>query len=80
MAGLACSCGENVPSSQRRLVKLVVVGKITSTTRAALLYRTDLFVLYWSENPNAMNKDQSAAAVDDSALNASTVSLSLLSK
>jgi hypothetical protein len=44
MTGLICPCGESVPSSQHKLVKLVGAGKAKQTTHHVLRRLTDCFL------------------------------------
>lgn len=80
MTGLICPCGESVPSSQHKLVKLVGAGKAKQTTYHVLRRFTDGFLLHQSENQNVTSKGPSVASVGDSVSSVSTESPSLQSK
>ena len=80
MTGLTCPCGESVPSSLHKLVKLVGAGKAKQTTCRTSNRFTDCFLLCQPENQNVMSKGPSAASVGGSVWSVFTESLSLQSK
>lgn len=80
MTGLICPCGESVPSSQHKLVKLVGAGKAKQTTGPMPNSFTDCFLLRQPENQNVMSKGLSVASVGGSVSSVSTESPSLPSK